>query len=196
MKTDVILAGVGGQGVLSAAAILAETGLRQGLHVRQGELHGMAQRGGAVQASLRLSDEGIPSDLVPRGAATLLLSMEPLEALRYVDWLAPDGVVLAAAEAFENIPDYPSLDDVHARIRTLPDARLVEAGRLAREAGNARSANVAMIGAAMPFLPLDPTLLQRVIREAFAGRGPRVVEANVAAFLAGMDAVAPAAAVV
>jgi indolepyruvate ferredoxin oxidoreductase beta subunit len=185
MKADVILAGVGGQGVLSAAGILSEAARRQGLEVRQGEIHGMSQRGGAVQATLRLADHPLSGMLVPRAGADLLLGLEPLETLRYVPWLSPDGAVVAAAEPFENISDYPPLDEVHARVLALPRARLVEATRLAREAGSPLAANVVLVGAASAFLPLERAVLEAVVEEAFRGKGPRVVEANLRAFEAG-----------
>jgi indolepyruvate ferredoxin oxidoreductase beta subunit len=185
MKADVILAGVGGQGVLSAAGILSEAARRQGLEVRQGEIHGMSQRGGAVQASLRLSDHPIAGMLVPRGGADLILGLEPLETLRWVAWLSPDGAVVAAADPFENIPDYPPLAEVHARVRGLPRARLVEAARLAREAGSPLAANVVLVGVASQLLPLERALLEAVVEDAFRAKGPRVVEANLRAFDAG-----------
>jgi indolepyruvate ferredoxin oxidoreductase beta subunit len=123
--------------------------------------------------------------LVPRAGADLLLGLEPLETLRYVPWLSPDGAVVAAAEPFENISDYPPLDEVHARVLALPRARLVEATRLAREAGSPLAANVVLVGAASAFLPLERAVLEAVVEEAFRGKGPRVVEANLRAFEAG-----------
>lgn len=187
MKTDIVLCGVGGQGVLSAAAILAEAAVREGLEVREGEVHGMAQRGGAVQASLRISDLSIAGELIPRGTADLLLSLEPLETLRYLDWLGPEGWVVAAAEPVRNIPDYPPLDDVHARLRALPRVRLVEAGAVARKAGSLHAANVVLLGAASPLLPLDPRVIREVITEGFMEKGVKVVDANLRAFQAGEE---------
>lgn len=190
MKTDIVLCGVGGQGVLSAAAILAEAAVRQGLEVRQGEVHGMAQRGGAVQASLRLSDTPIAGELIPRGTADLLLSLEPLEALRYLDWLTLDGWVVTAAEPVKNIPDYPELEEVHGRLRLLPRVRLVEATTLARTAGSVKAANVVLLGACADLLPLDPAVIQDVLTEGFLEKGTKVVEANLAAFRAGGEVAA------
>lgn len=188
MSTDIVLCGVGGQGVLSAAAILAEAAVRQGLDVRQAEVHGMAQRGGAVQASLRISDEPIPGELIPRGSADLILSLEPLETLRYLDWMGPEGWVVAAAEPLENIPDYPDLDEVHAQLRELPRIRLVQAGAMARKAGTVHAANVVLLGTAMSLLPLDPDTVRDVITEGFQPKGQKVVEANLRAFAAGREA--------
>ncbi len=188
MKNDIILCGVGGQGVLSLAAIIARTAISQGLVVRQSEVHGMAQRGGAVLAHLRIADGPIASDLVPRGGADLILSMEPVESLRYLDWLSPTGALVTAAEAFRNIPDYPDLDLIHSTIRKLPRYRLVEAERLAKEAGLARSVNMVMVGAASPFLPVSAEALKGTICEMFATKAPDVVTANQAAFEAGVSA--------
>jgi indolepyruvate ferredoxin oxidoreductase beta subunit len=191
VRADVVLAGVGGQGVLSVAALLAEAARREGLTVKQAEVHGMAQRGGAVQATLRIAAGEIASELVPRGAATMILGMEPVEALRYLDFLAPDGVLLTAADPVRNVPDYPPLEAVHDRVRAL-GGLLVDADRLAREAGSPRASNVVMVGAASTRLDLPEDVLEACIRDGFAVKGERVVEINLLAFRAGRAAVSPA----
>jgi indolepyruvate ferredoxin oxidoreductase beta subunit len=185
MKKDIILAGVGGQGVLSIAAIVARAAAAEGLKVRQSEVHGMAQRGGAVLAHLRLSDALIPGDLVPRGGADLIISMEPLESLRYVEWLSPQGTLVSAADPFINIPNYPEPEQVLQTIRTFPLFRIVEAAALAKEAGLARAVNMVMVGAASPFLPLKAEGLEGTITALFAGKDPSVGEANRRAFRLG-----------
>ncbi|MDR1443845.1 MAG: indolepyruvate oxidoreductase subunit beta [Treponema sp.] len=186
MKKDIILAGVGGQGVLSIAAIIAQAALREGLAVRQSEVHGMAQRGGAVLAHLRIADAPIPGDLVPRGGADLIISMEPLESLRYAEWLSPQGALVSAAEPFINIPNYPEPESVLAAIRGFPLARIVAAAALAKEAGLARAVNMVMVGAASPFLSIGPETLEAVIETVFAGKG--MAEANKKAFRLGREA--------
>ena len=141
MKFEVILAGVGGQGVLSVGAIISGAAVKEGLNVRQSEVHGMAQRGGAVLAHLRISDKNIAADMVPRGAADMILSMEPLEAIRYALWLTPKGasgqpgVLISAADPLENIPNYPDLSEIHNTIKKFPMHRIIEAAALAKEAG-------------------------------------------------------------
>jgi indolepyruvate ferredoxin oxidoreductase beta subunit len=187
MKADVVLCGVGGQGVLTVAGVLAEAARREGFHVRGGEIHGMSQRGGAVHASLRISDEATPAPQIPRGGAHLILAMEPLEALRYLEWLRPDGVVVSAEDPLDDIPGYPDLAELHARIRSLPRAFLVPAARIARDAGSVRAANMVVAGAALPFLPLTPAGVEAVVREAFATRSERVIEANVQALAVGAE---------
>jgi indolepyruvate ferredoxin oxidoreductase beta subunit len=194
VKADVVLAGVGGQGVLSIAAVLAEAARRHGLAVIQAEVHGMAQRGGAVVAGLRIADGPIAGALIPRGSADLLLGTEPVEALRYADRLSPGGTLLSAAEPFENIPDYPPITGIHDRVRAIPGALLVEARALAEEAGSRRSANVVMVGAASRFLPIPQESILECIREAFAAKGERMAKVNERAFAAGREATtAPAA---
>jgi indolepyruvate ferredoxin oxidoreductase beta subunit len=190
MKADVVLAGVGGQGVLSVAAILAEAARRDGLMVKQAEVHGMAQRGGAVQAGLRLADGPIASDLVPLGSADLILGLEPLEALRYVEYLAVGGTLLTAASPHENIPDYPALEEVHAQVRRVPGAVLVDALALAKQAGSPRAANVVMVGASGRFLPLSAEAITGAVRDGFAHKGERIVDVNLAALATGRGAVA------
>ncbi len=186
MKADVVLAGVGGQGVVTVARLLAEAGRRSDLAVKQSELHGMARRGGAVQAMVRLADRPIDADLVPEGTADVLLALEPLEGLRNVRYLGPGGIVVAAAEPVENIGDYPLLESLYAALRALPRCELVDAKRLARDAGAARSANMAMIGAATAHLPLDSDVVVGVIREWSSGRRARHADVNIAAFRLGL----------
>jgi indolepyruvate ferredoxin oxidoreductase beta subunit len=188
MKRDVILAGVGGQGVLSIAAIIAKAAVARGLTVRQSEVHGMAQRGGAVLAHLRIADGPIASDLVPSGGADLIISMEPVESLRYVDWLSPEGALVSAVEPFVNIPDYPDIGVILDAIRRFPVFRLVEAQALAKQAGLARAVNMVMVGAASPFLPVSADELEATICELFAAKEPAVVDANKAAFRLGRAA--------
>jgi indolepyruvate ferredoxin oxidoreductase beta subunit len=188
VKTDIVLAGVGGQGVLSVAAIIAGAARLGGLQIKQGEVHGMSQRGGAVQAHMRLSDQPIHSDLIPLGDAEMVLSMEPLESLRYLPWLKPGGTVVTAVEPVRNIPVYPEMEDVVARLRSLPNTILVEADRLAREAGFARATNVVLVGAASVLLPLRPENLEECIRGTFSRKGEKIVDINLRAFRAGREA--------
>jgi indolepyruvate ferredoxin oxidoreductase beta subunit len=188
MRYDIVLAGVGGQGVLSMAALIARGAVASGLVVKQSEVHGMAQRGGAVQAHLRLSDVPIESDLIPRGAADLILSLEPVEALRYLPWLSPEGTLVTSANAYVNIPDYPAPAAVLARVRSLPHAVVIEAEQLAEAAGDLLAVNTVMVGAASNLLPLDPVSLQEAVRTTFARKGERTLAANLAAFAAGREA--------
>jgi indolepyruvate ferredoxin oxidoreductase, beta subunit len=188
MTFDVLLCGVGGQGVLSMAALIGQAALERGLQAKQSEVHGMAQRGGAVSAHLRLSTEAIASDLIPRGGADLILGMEPLESLRYVEYLSPSGAVVTATEPVRNIPDYPPLEDVLAKLRALPRARLVTAERLAREAGDPVAVNTVMVGAAADLLPLEPAEIVARIERQFARKGEWALKVNRGAFEAGRAA--------
>jgi indolepyruvate ferredoxin oxidoreductase beta subunit len=187
MKYDIVLAGVGGQGVISVAAIIASSAMKEGLAVKQAEVHGMSQRGGAVQSNLRLSDSDIYSDMVPKGAADLIISMEPLEGLRYLDYLSPEGMVLTSSEAVHNIPDYPDMDELLGRIRALPKAVLVEAKALAVKAGAARATNMVMVGAASHRLPIKPETICELIRTMFERKGDKVVQSNLEAFELGRE---------
>ncbi|MDR0503271.1 MAG: indolepyruvate oxidoreductase subunit beta [Treponema sp.] len=188
MKFDVILSGVGGQGVLSVTSIIAYAAMNEGLHVRQSEVHGMAQRGGAVLAHMRISDEKIAGDLVPKGAADLIISMEPLESLRYVSYLKPDGILVTAAEPFNNIVNYPDIEKIHSLIKQLPKWRIVQTASLAKEAGLAKTVNTVMVGAASCFLPVKTQTLEKTIAEIFSKKDSKVIEANAKAFRLGQDA--------
>lgn len=190
MKYDVILAGVGGQGVLSVASIIAHAALSEGLEVRQSEVHGMAQRGGAVLSHLRIANAKIAGDLVPRGAADLIVSIEPLESLRYLSWLKEGGVIVTSAEPFNNIPNYPDIEELISSIKRLPRSYIVEAGKLAKEAGLAKAANTVMIGLSSCFLPIKPQSLEKTIAGVFSKKGAESAASNAKAFKLGQEAAA------
>lgn len=178
MKYDILLAGVGGQGVLSIAAVIASAAMKDGLNVKQSEVHGMSQRGGGVQAHLRLSDEPIASDLIPSGKADMVLSMEPLESLRYLQWLNPEGVLITDSEPFVNIPNYPDIDKLYEAINSLPKSKIVKAAELAKEAGNAKAENMVLVGAALEFIPIKKETVEDSVKARFATKDPRLVEIN------------------
>ncbi len=188
MKRDIILAGVGGQGLLSIAAVIGHAALGAGLDLRQCEVHGMAQRGGVVQSHIRYADAPLYSDLVREGTADLILALEPMEGLRYLPFLHQDGVLVTNSAPVRNIPDYPDLERILAEIRALPRHCIVDAGALAEEAGAPRSANLVLLGAAAPFLALTENLLEAGVRAVFKGKDSRAVEANVRGLRLGISA--------
>ena len=185
MKYDIIVCGVGGQGILSVAAVIADAAMKAGLEVRQSEVHGMAQRGGPVQAQLRISDTAIHGDLIGHGRADLILAMDPLESLRYVEYLNERGMVISAAEPFRNIEDYPDETAVLDAICALPRHRLVQTKRLAEEAGIPGGANMVLVGAASSELPLPLERIQEALESRLASKGQSIVEKNLAALQAG-----------
>jgi indolepyruvate ferredoxin oxidoreductase beta subunit len=185
---DIILAGVGGQGILSIAFIIDSAALREGFNIKQAEVHGMAQRGGAVQSHLRVSRSPIWSDLIPRGRADLILSVEPLEALRYLDYLSPGGRIVTSATPFINIPNYPDKESVLARIRRVAGSVIVDSEALAKEAGTSRAQNTVMLGAAARFLIVSPESLLESINVLFAPRGEKILAPNLKAFELGRKA--------
>jgi len=189
MTRNVILAGVGGQGLLSVAAVLGEAARSEGLHLKQAEVHGMAQRGGVVQSHIRYSDRPIHSDLVRKGTADLILSLEPMEALRYLDFLRPDGTLVADRTPFVNIPAYPNVDRIYDEIERFDRHILVDANALAQRAGSARCANMVMLGAGSPFLGLPETAILAGIEAVFASKGSEVIETNVKGYRLGREAV-------
>ena len=188
MKQDIILAGVGGQGILSIAFVIDNAALKEGLAFKQAEVHGMAQRGGAVQSHLRLSNDKIFSDLIPRGEADMILSVEPLESLRYLDYLSPEGIVVTSGSPFVNIPDYPDLDKILGQIKTVKKRIIVDSQKIAQEAGSVRAQNMVMLGAASSHLILKRENLREYIRVLFAPRGEKLVEINLKAFESGRKA--------
>jgi indolepyruvate ferredoxin oxidoreductase, beta subunit len=182
MKQDIILAGVGGQGILSIAFVIDNAALAEGLSFKQAEVHGMAQRGGAVQSHMRLSTDRIWSDLIPKGEADMILSVEPLEAVRYLDFLRPDGLVVTSSTPFVNIPDYPPLEAVLEEVRRSGRHVIVDSEKIAREAGTSKAQNTVMLGAASKHLIIKEETLKRYIEVLFKPRGENVVQANLKAF--------------
>ena len=187
MKRDIILAGVGGQGIISIAAIIGTAALEQNLFLKQSEVHGMSQRGGDVQSNLRISDKEIASDLIPCGKADLIISVEPLEALRYLPFLAPDGWVITSTKPYINIPEYPEMDKVMDEIRKLPHYIALDADELAKGIGTLKAANIVTLGAASPFLDMQYEKLEDAICSIFRDKGEDVVNKNLQALKAGKD---------
>ena len=188
MKIDIKLSGVGGQGILSIATVIGEAATAAGLQLKQAEVHGMSQRGGDVQSDLRLSTDAICSDLIPLGQADLIISMEPMEALRYLPYLAPTGAVVTASRPFVNIPNYPEEAALLAELDALPHVVRLDIDALAREKGFSKSANMILLGMAAPSLPLlQPAQLRDAIARVFVRKGDAVVNANLEAFDLGFE---------
>ena len=188
MKKDIILAGVGGQGILSIATVIGEAALKENLYIKQAEVHGMSQRGGDVQSNLRISSEVIASDLIPMGCADLIISLEPMEALRYLPYLAKDGWIVTNTEPFVNIPNYPEISQINAELDKIPNVIKVDVDNIAKEAGNPRGANIVLLGACSHLLGIEPEKFEQGIERIFARKGAEVVEANIKAFKAGQKA--------
>jgi len=187
MKIDIILCGVGGQGILSIAAAIGATALNNKLNLKQSETHGMSQRGGAVVSHLRISDKTIYSDLIPEGKADLILSVEPMEALRYLPFLSPEGYVVTNITPFVNIPNYPDKEKILQKLSELPKVVTIDSDAIATQVSSKRSSNMVMLGAAAPFLKLNYETFEDGIRQIFERKGKEVVDTNIAAFKAGYE---------
>ncbi len=185
MKKDIILSGVGGQGILSIAAVIGQAALKDGLYLKQAEVHGMSQRGGDVQSNLRLSDRPIASDLIPTGKCDLIISLEPMEALRYLPYLDAEGWLVTNAVPFVNIPNYPAEKAVKTEIDRLPHHILLDVNQTAKEIGSPRVANIVLLGATVPFLGISYDKVQASIRDIFQRKGESIVEMNLNALEAG-----------
>lgn len=187
MKRDIILSGVGGQGILSIATVIGKAALTEGLHIKQAEVHGMSQRGGDVQSNLRISSAPIASDLIPHGCADIILSLEPMEALRYLPWLSKDGWIVTNTTPFVNIDNYPEMESVNNELAALPQVIAIDVDTIAKQAASPRAANIVLLGAAAPLLQIEAEKLEQGIRDIFARKGEAVVESNLAAFRAGYE---------
>ena len=186
MKKDIILCGVGGDGIVSVAKIISDAALNLGMNVKQSEIHGMSQRGGSVFSHLRISSDPIFADVIPEGKADIILSSEPMEALRYLTFLAPDGAVITNSDPFINITNYPDIEKVNAELAKLKKCVSFNANAIAKEL-NARG-NMVLLGAAAPYLELPFEELEKAIKAIFGRKGDAVVETNIKAIRAGRDA--------
>jgi indolepyruvate ferredoxin oxidoreductase beta subunit len=187
MKKDIILAGVGGQGILSIAATIGTAAIKKDLFLKQAEVHGMSQRGGDVQSNLRLSDKPIASDLIPHGKADIIISVEPMEALRYLPMLSKDGWIISNTVPFKNITNYPDIETVIAKIKDRDNHVVLNSEAIAKELGTVKAANMVVLGAAAPFLDMDYEVLEEAIRDIFGRKGEEIVNLNLKALKAGKD---------
>ena len=187
MKTDIVLAGVGGQGILSIATILGAAALKEGLYLKQAEVHGMSQRGGDVQSNLRLSSSPIASDLIPFGGADLIVSLEPMEALRYRPYLKPEGWIVTNTAPFVNIDNYPAKEDVESELEDSGNVVAFDMDELAKKEASPRASNMVLLGAAAPFIDMETEVIEDGIRSVFGKKGEAIVESNLKAFRAGLE---------
>lgn len=187
MKIDIILAGVGGQGILSIASIIGYAALKKGLTLKQAEVHGMSQRGGDVQSHFRLADHEIASDLIPQGQADLIISVEPMESLRYLPWLSPKGWLITNDQPFINITNYPQPEVLSAELNKLTNKVIINADKIAKDLGSARSANMVILGAASPFIDIEFSAIENAVSEVFARKGEEIVNVNLACLRAGRE---------
>ena len=190
MKKDIILAGVGGQGILTIATIIGDAAAAAGVNLKQAEVHGMSQRGGDVQSNLRLSTEAIHSDLIKQGSADIIISMEPMEALRYLPYLSKEGVVVTSSNSFKNIPNYPDEQALMSELEALPNVAVLPIEDLAKQNNMPKSANVVLLGMAAGYIEiLSPEQLRESIKRLFSSKGESIVEMNCKAFDLGLSAV-------
>ncbi len=187
MKRDIILAGVGGQGILSIAAIIGTAAIESNLYLKQAEVHGMSQRGGDVQSHLRISDKPIYSDLIPNGGADLIISVEPMESLRYLPYLSEKGWLITNTKPYVNIPNYPEYDELMNVVNGLQNHVAIDADKIAKDVGATRSMNMVILGAASSFLHLPYEKLEEGINLIFGRKGEKVVELNLNAMKAGKE---------
>ena len=187
MKTDIVLAGVGGQGILSIATILGAAALKEGLYLKQAEVHGMSQRGGDVQSNLRLSSSPIASDLIPFGGADLIVSLEPMEALRYRLYLKPEGWIVTNTAPFVNIDNYPAMEDLESELEDSGNVVAFDMDELAKKEASPRASNMVLLGAAAPFIDMETEVIEEGIRSVFGKKGEAIVESNLKAFRAGLE---------
>lgn len=186
MKKDIILAGVGGQGILTIATIIGYAAIKRGWNLKQAEVHGMSQRGGDVQSHLRLSDKPVQSDLIPLGQADMILSVEPMEALRYLPYLASDGWIISNKTPFKNIAVYPDIEAIYHEIEGVDNHVLIDADTIAKDVKASRAMNIVMLGAAISHLGFEEAEIAEAIRAIFASKGEAIVEANIRALQAGI----------
>ncbi|MFA5292536.1 MAG: indolepyruvate oxidoreductase subunit beta [Phycisphaerae bacterium] len=186
--TSVVLSGVGGQGILLASEITANTAMLADFDVKTNEVHGMAQRGGSVLAQIRYGKK-VYSPLVAKGTAKVLVALEQIEALRFSDYLAPGGVAVVNSQAIipvtvsSGAAKYPQ--NVRQKLEDVFDKLVfIDAAKIAIEAGNIRAANVVLLGAMSNHLDLPIDCWLKAIESAVKDK---YAELNKKAFYAGRD---------
>lgn len=187
IKTDIILSGVGGQGILSIATVIGQAALKNNLYMKQSEVHGMSQRGGDVQSNLRISDTPIASDLIPMGKCDLILSLEPMEALRYLPYLSENGWIVTSSAPFKNITNYPDDSEVIEAVKKVKKHVLIDVDAIAKEVGNTRCSNIVLLGAALPYLGIPAEYIEDAIKTIFERKGEEIVNMNLKALNLGME---------
>ena len=185
MKKDIVLCGVGGDGIVSVAKIISDAALNMGLNLKQSEIHGMSQRGGSVFSHLRLSTDEIFADVIPEGQADIILSSEPMEALRYLPWLSKEGWIITNNDPFVNISNYPDMTKVNAELGKIKNLVSFNASEIAK-AIKARS-NMVLLGATVPYLGIELKKVEEAIMHIFGNKGAEVVEQNMQALHAGYE---------
>jgi len=189
MKLDILLVGVGGQGILTSAAILAKSAINSGINVITAETHGMAQRGGSVEVHVRFGD--VKSPLIPYGSADIMVALEPSEALRYTHYCSEKTRAIINTKPIyppavsRGEVEYPSIEVVQKELSWLNGIYFIDATQLAKEVGNAQAANVVVLGALCRLTQLDSGHVERAITEVLPAR---LHELNLKAFKAGYDA--------
>ena len=187
MKNDIIISGVGGQGIVSIASIIGLAAVANNLYIKQSEVHGMSQRGGDVMSHCRLSDKPIASDLVPFGKAELIISVEPMEALRYVPWLSSKGWVVTNSVPMINIPTYPEVDNIIGELKKTKNNIIIDADAIAKEAGSVKAGNIVILGAASPFINIPFACIEKAIKTFFEKKGEEIIAINLKALKAGRE---------
>ncbi len=187
MKSDIILSGVGGQGILSIAATIGTAALQKGLYMKQSEVHGMSQRGGDVSSNMRVSDKPVASDLIAKGKADVIISVEPMECLRYISFLKPDGWLITNSKPFNNISNYPDLEDIFNEIRKVKNHIIIDADAIAKELKSIRSSNIVMLGAASPYIDMEYDSFKDALKAIFGKKGQEIVDKNIEALDKGRE---------
>jgi indolepyruvate ferredoxin oxidoreductase beta subunit len=186
---SVLLAGVGGQGIIRASDILCMVAVAAGLDVKKSEVHGMAQRGGCVTSHVRYGGK-VYSPLARKGDVDILVSFEKLETLRYLDYLKAEGAVIANMEELYppsvNTGDAPYPDSIDAELtERCRSVKLVDAAEIAMAAGNIRTVNTVLLGVLAPYLDFEIELWKKVLHEAFPAK---ILDENLNAFDLGRSA--------
>jgi indolepyruvate ferredoxin oxidoreductase beta subunit len=187
MKNDIIISGVGGQGILSIASIIGLAAVANNLYLKQSEVHGMSQRGGDVQSHFRISDKPIASDLIPFGKADLIISVEPMEALRYVPWLSNNGRVVTNSVPMVNIPNYPDVGNIIDELKKNRNNIIIDADAAAKEAGSVKASNVVILGAASPYINIPFACIEQAVKTFFEKKGEEIISVNLKALKAGRE---------
>ena len=178
----IIVAGVGGQGTITLAQLILGAAWRSKYHCLQSEVHGMSQRGGAVNAHIVFDSQPVTSPTIEEGSADLLIGMEPLETLRYVHMVKKEGNIISSLSPIVNMGNYPEESTVIDAVKKVDDIHLVDTDACSKELKNRHAGNVILLGMASKFLPMEQELWLSIFEERFKVKGDKIIQKNKEAF--------------
>lgn len=180
--SGVIVAGVGGQGAITVSQLILGAAWKSGYYTLQSEVHGMSQRGGSVNAQILFDKKEVTSPVIMEGRGDLLIGLEPLETLRYLNLLDEGAFVISSVSPIKNMMTYPEIGKIIAELKKIPGVLLIDTEKLSVELDNKNAGNMILLGVASKHLPFEDNTWYEVINERFEGKSEVLIKKNIEAF--------------